>query len=187
MTANVSPSTKIPSDLTPLARAHHARRSRMARASSIGLWLLVIFGGLLSGGALYELVVTLPLWFGALPASVTAWRHGVIQAPFFMIVTNGWALMSIVVFALSFAMPRPVRLWARIPGVLGVVTLVWTMVFFVPLLMKTQANRGAGLSGEEITRYATQWINWNYVRLGLVAGAWLASIRALVLASRSED
>lgn len=187
MTANASPSTKLPSDLIPLARAHHARRSRMARACDIGLWLLVIFGGLLSGGALYERVVTLPLWFGALPGSVTAWPHGSIQAPFFMVVTNGWALMSIVVFALSFAMPRPVRLWARIAGILGVVTLIWTMVFFVPLLVKTQANRGAGLSGEEITRYATQWIHWNYVRLMLVAGAWLASIRALVLASHRED
>lgn len=191
MSANVSLSTEPSSDPAALARVFHARRPRVSPswrepASIIALWLLVISGGVLSGGALYELVVTLPLWFGAVPDSVTAWEHGSIQAPFFMIVTNGWVLMSIAVFSLSFVMPHPVRLWARIPGVIGVVILIWTIAFFIPVLVKTQGNRGAGLSGDEITRYAVQWVHWNYVRLALLAGAWLVSIRALVMVSRRE-
>ena len=158
----------------------------MKNASIIALWLLVISGGILSGGAIYEAVVTLPLWFGSLPDSVTSWTRGSIQAPFFMVATQAWVLLSVAVFALSFAMPRPVRPWARIPGVIGAVIFVWTMVFFIPVLMKTQGNGGAGLSGEAITRYGLQWTHWNYLRVALLLGAWVVSIRALVIGSRPD-
>ena len=95
-----------------------------------------------------------------------------------------WALLSLATFALSFAMPAPARPWARVTGVIGVGVMIWTVTFFIPLVTKTEGNRGAGLTGEEITRFTLQFIRWGYLRTLVALGAWLAALRALVLASR---
>ena len=67
-------------------------------------------------------------------------------------------------------MPQPARPWARVAGVIGVGVMIWTATFFIPLLMKTQANRGAGLSGEEITRFTLQFVNWGLLRTAVAIG-----------------
>ena len=54
----------------------------------------------------------------------------------------------------------------------------------MPILEKTEANRGASLSGEEITRLMRLWIGWGLVRTIVVIAGWLAALRALTLASR---
>ena len=136
------------------------------------------------GGSIYETVVVNPLWAGAPPASVTAWPYGSIQRKFFMVATPGWALLALVTFALSFSMPGPARFWARAAGVIGVGVMIWTTVFFIPRVTKTEGNRGAGLTGEEITRFTLQFVHWGYLRTALAFGGWLAAIRALILTSR---
>lgn len=148
------------------------------------LWLLVLASGFVVGGSVFERVVVTPLWASAPPASVTAWPYGTVQKPFFMIATPTWALLCLATLALSFALPEPARPWARAAGVVGVVVMIWTAAFFIPLLMKTEANRGAGLSAEEITRFTRQFVQWGHLRTLLAFGAWLAALRALVLASR---
>ena len=156
----------------------------MEKIAVIVLWLLVISCGILAGGSIYERVVLTPLWAGSPPQSVTAWPYGGVQAPFFMVATPTWALLSLVTFGLSFFMPAEVRPWARVAGVIGVAVMIWTAAYFIPRVMMTQANRGAGLSGEEITRYTVQFVQWGLLRTVLVLGGWLAALRALVLATR---
>lgn len=156
----------------------------MEKLAVLVLWLLVIWAGILVGGSIYETVVVNPLWAGAPPTSVTAWPYGSIQAPFFKVATPGWALLSLTAVALSFAMPQAARLWARTAGVIGVGVMIWTVVYFIPRVTKTEGNRGAGLSDEEITRFTLQFVHWGYLRTLMALGAWLAALRALVIASR---
>ena len=156
----------------------------MERIAVIVLWSLVLMSGIMAGGSIFERVVISPLWAGALPESVTSWPHGPIQRPFFAVATPLWALLSLATFGLSFAMPAPARPWARVAGVIGVGVMIWTATFFIPLVMKTMANRGAGLSGEEITRFASQFVNWGILRTALLLGGWVAAIRALLITSR---
>ena len=153
-------------------------------AAIIVLWALVLVAGVLSGGAIYETVVLNPLWAGAPPTSVTSWPHGAIQAKFFQVATPTWALLSVAAFAASYAMPGPARAWARVAGVIGALVMVWTIVYFVPRVVATEGNRGAGLSPQEITRLTLEFVRWGYLRTALLIAAWIMAIRALLLASR---
>ena len=101
-----------------------------------------------------------------------------------MVATPLWALASLASVALAFALPPPARPWARAAGAIGVALFIWTLAFFIPILGKTEANRGVGLSGEEITRLVRLWVGWGMVRTLVVLGGWLAALRALTLASR---
>jgi hypothetical protein len=156
----------------------------MEKISVVVLWLLVVWAGVLVGGSVFERLVVTPLWASSPPESVTAWTGGAIQRPFFMVATPGWALFSLAAFVLSYAMPAAARPWARVAGVAGVSMMIWTAAFFIPILEKTEASRGAGLSGEEITRLTKQFVTWGALRAFIAFGGWLAAIRALVLASR---
>ena len=150
------------------------------------LWLLVVSSGVLVGGAVFDTVVLQPMWSAAPPLSVTAWPHGAIQSRFFQVVTPGWALLSLVAFALSYALPEAARPWARTAGVVGVVVLVWTVAYFVPRVIRTAGRAGAGLTTDEITRLTRQFVQWGYLRTAIALGAWLVALRALVLASRGS-
>jgi hypothetical protein len=151
----------------------------MEKLTTASLWIFVIASGVLMGGALYETFVTQPLWAGDPPASVQAWKFGTIQKGFFQTMTPGWTLCAVLVFVCSFAMPAPARTYARVIGVVGVLVMITTLTFFIPILQKTQANGGAGLSGEEITRLTNRFVHWNILRMAAVAGSWIAGLRVL--------
>ena len=120
--------------------------------TQIVLLLFVLSAGILLGGSIFEGVVLTPLWAGSLPESVTQWQYGSIQSRFFMIATPLYGLFSLALIIVSWWMPPLQRKWALVAGLSGVVVIVATSLFFLPILQKTQATRGAGLSGEEITR-----------------------------------
>ena len=84
----------------------------MQKVSVVSLWCFVLVAGVLMGGALYETVVTQPLWAGAPPLSVQAWKLGTIQKPFFQAATPLWALLAVVTAGLSVKIP-PARTRGR--------------------------------------------------------------------------
>jgi hypothetical protein len=154
--------------------------------AQIVLWLYVLSAGILLGGSIFEGVVLTPLWAGSLPESVTQWQYGGIQAKFFMIVTPLYALFSLALIIASWWMPRRQRKWALAAGLLGIIVIVATFLFFLPILEKTQVTRGAGLSGEEITRLVNQFITWHWARWAAITVGWIAGLRALSLSSSEE-
>ncbi|MFN7999529.1 MAG: anthrone oxygenase family protein [Acidobacteriota bacterium] len=149
----------------------------------IALWLFVMSAGILLGGSIFEGVVLTPLWAGALPESVIQWQYGSIQTKFFAIATPLYALFSVALTIASRWMPHQQRRWAFVAGLCGVFVVVVTFLFFVPILQKTQATRGAGLSGEEITRLVKQFTAWHWGRWAVIIGSWVAGLRALSLSS----
>lgn len=152
----------------------------------IVLWLFVLSAGLLSGASVFEHVVLTPLWAGSLPESVMEWPHGGIQGRFFMIASPLYGLFSLVLAIASRWMPPSQRRWALIAGLSGIVVMVATVAFFLPILEKTQVTRGAGLTGEEITRLVHRFETWNVGRWAVLIGGWIAGLRALSLSSSRE-
>ena len=161
----------------------------MAKRSAITqvvLWLFVLSAGIVTGGSIFEHTVLTPLWAGSPPESVTQWQYGGIQGRFFRIATPTYALFSLALVVVSWLMPRQQRKWALVAGLSGIIGLVGTILFFLPILRKTQVTQGAGLSGEEITALVTQFRAWNWGRWAVLIGGWVAGLRAFSLSSSGE-
>ena len=160
-----------------------AKRSAITR---VVLWLFVLSAGILTGGSIFEHTVLTPLWAGSPPESVTQWQYGTIQGRFFRIASPTYGLFSLALVVVSWWMPRQQRKWALVAGLSGIIVVVWTILFFLPILGKTQATQGAGLSGEEITRLVNQFTAWNWGRWAVLIGGWVAGLRAFSLSSSGE-
>jgi hypothetical protein len=161
----------------------------MAKRSTVvqmALWLFVLSASILTGGSIFEHVVLTPLWAGSPPESITQWPYGSIQGKFFMVVSPLYGLFSLALAGVSWWMPRRQQRWALVAGVSGILVIVATMLYFLPILAKTQSTRGAGLSGEEITRLVSQFIAWNWLRWAVMISGWIAGLRALSLSASSE-
>jgi hypothetical protein len=161
-----------------------AKRSAIAQ---VFLWLFVLSAGIVTGGSIFEHTVLTPLWAGSPPESVTQWQYGGLQGKFFKIATPTYALMALALLVVSWWMPAQQRKWALVAGLSGIVVLLATIFFFLPILGKTQATRGAGLSGEEITALVTQFKTWNWGRWAVLIGGWMAGLRAFSLSSSREE
>ena len=151
------------------------------------LWLFVLSLTILTGGGIFEHVVLTPLWAGSPPESVTGWPYGAIQGKFFRVASPVYYLCSLALIIGSWWMPRRQRKWALVAGLSGIMVVLSTALFFIPILQKTQATRGAGLSGEEITRLVNQFVTWNYGRYVLMIVGWVAALRALSVPSSVES
>jgi hypothetical protein len=156
-------------------------------APLIVLWLWVLAVTILMGGGIFEHLVLTPLWAGSPPESVTGWPYGVVQAKFFGVVSPLCFLLSLALIIMSWRMPRQQRRWALGAGLSMLLLGVATISFFLPILQQTQATRGAGLSGEEITRLVNQFKTWNWARWILSIGGWAAGWRALSLYGSAES
>jgi hypothetical protein len=145
------------------------------------VWCFVLSAGVMCGGSIFEHVVVTPLWAGSPPESVRQWPHGGIQGSFFAIASSLYALLSIALAVASRWMPARQRSWALCAGLSGIIVVAITVLFFLPILDKTEVSRGAGLSDDEITRLVTDFKTWNWGRWALMIGGWIAALRALSL------
>ena len=109
-----------------------------------------------------------------------------MQGKFFGIASLLYGLFSLALILASWWMPAAQRNWGLVAGLTGVIVVLITIFFFISILQKTQATKGAGLSGEEITMLTNQFVNWNYGRYVLMIGGWFAALRALSLSSSRE-
>jgi Anthrone oxygenase len=155
--------------------------------TQIPLWFYVLSASILTGGGIFEHVVLTPLWAGSPPESVTGWQYGGIQRKFFIFFSPLYYLCSLALIITSRWMPERQKKWALVAGLAGVVIGFATFLFFIPTLEKTQVTRGAGLSGEEITRLVNQFKMWNWARWVILIGGWIAGLRAFSMSSAGES
>jgi len=151
------------------------------------LWLFVIFVGIHIGAGVYEVFVITPLWAGAPPESVTGWnsvpQYAINPAKYWGIFSPIVALLTLALLVVAWLMPLASRKWALVGGVCLFIVVLSTILFFVPILVKTIGTRGAGFDSEEITTLVNQWVAWNWLRLAVMMIGWLAAIRALSISS----
>ena len=161
--------------------------TKQSAVIQVVLWLFVLSASILTGGGIFEHVVLTPLWAGSPPESVTQWQYGGIQRKFFIIVSPLYYLCSLALIIASWWMPQRQRKWALAAGLSGIIIMVATFSFFIPILQKTQVTQGAGLSGEEITSLVNQFKTWNWGRWVVLIPGWIAGLRAFSLSSSDES
>jgi len=151
------------------------------------LWLFIIFVGIHIGAGVYEVFVITPLWAGTPPESVTGWnpvpQYAINPARYWGIFSPVVALLTLALLIAAWLMPPARRKWALVAGVCLFIVVLSTLLFFVPILIKTIGTRGADFSGGEITAMVNQWVGWNWLRLAVMIVGWLAAIRALSISS----
>src|SRR5918998_5456132 len=155
--------------------------TKRSTVTQVVLCLFVLSAVILTGGGIFEHMVLTPLWAGSPPESVTAWQYGGIQRKFFIIFSPSYYLCSLALIIASWWMPQRQRKWALAAGLSGIIIMIATFSFFIPILQKTQVTRGAGLSGEEITRLVNQFKTANWARWIVLIGGWVAGWVALRL------
>jgi hypothetical protein len=160
---------------------------RHSPVSQIVLWLWVLAATFLMGGGIFEHTVLTPLWAGSPPESVTQWQYGAVQGKFFRVVSPLCYLLSLLLIILCWRMPPAQRNWSLVAALSSIIIGIATFTFFLPILRKTQATAGAGLSGEEITMLVNQFTTWNWARWAVLIGGWIAGLRALSLRSPEES
>jgi len=151
------------------------------------LWLFVIFVGIHIGAGVYEVFVITPLWAGMPPESVTGWnpvpQYAINPAKYWGIFSPVVALLTLALLIAAWLMPPVRRKWALVAGVCLFIVVLSTVLFFVPILIKTIGTRGSDFSSGEITTMVNQWVGWNWLRLAVMIVGWLAAIRALSISS----
>jgi hypothetical protein len=155
------------------------------------LWLFVFSSSLQMGGAVYEMLVVNPLWFGSPPESVTNWnpvpQFAIEPGRFWAVAVPVYMLSTLAILITAWLMPPPRRKWALAAGVCTLAVILSTAFFFVPILRETIISRGAGLSAAEITTKVNQWVSWNWLRMAAVFIGWVAGARALSLRPPSDS
>lgn len=155
------------------------------------LYLFIISSGLQMGAAAFETFVITPLWSRSLPESVTNWNpvaeYAINPGLYWTKGSLFYAICTLLILIAAWTMPKVKRNWALIAGIIAVAVLISTATFFVPILMKTIAVKGAGSSGEEITRMVHAWVNWNWLRFAAGLTSWLAAIHAVSLPNDSTN
>ena len=115
---------------------------------------------------------------------MTQWPYGGIQGKFFRIASPTYVFARAPGRIMVDAAPTAEMGFGR--GLSGIIAFVWTILFFLPILRKTQVTQGAGLSGEEITALVTQFRAWNWGRWAVLIGGWIAGLRASVSVHRKN-
>jgi hypothetical protein len=160
---------------------------KRSAVSQTVLWLWVLAVTFLMGGGIFEHTVLTPLWAGSPPESVTQWQYGAVQGKFFRVVSPLCYLLSLLLIILCWRMPPSQRNWSLAAAISSILIGIATFSFFIPILQKTQATRGAGLSGDEITALVNQFTTWNWARWIVIVAGWIAGLRALSLRSSEES
>jgi hypothetical protein len=161
---------------------------RMSSARVV-LFLFVINLGIVFGAGLYESVIVLPQWVAV---DVNGGRHWNAEAA--LAADTGqrfWVFVSTIPLTilagtnLWIALRRcegMLRKWWMSGAVLSLVERVMTITYFIPVMVTLMASSDT----PEAVASAHRWINLNYVRHGLVLGAWLAALRTFALAQTAK-
>lgn len=129
--------------------------------TQIVLWLFVIFTGIVAGGSLFEGFVLTPLWDYAPPESVISFPYHGIQGKFFLKFTPLYGLSSLILFFISFFMPRRQLKWALAAGLTGIVTVLATMLFSFPFLCNCTTREVSDLAGKKLFGWLINGIRGN--------------------------
>jgi len=159
--------------------------STRQRIGEVVLWLTLFVAGVINGAGVYQRISLIPDWAGDLPDSLIKFFKGTTAAPD---ISRFWEsvvpiLLLLVIATLIFNLAdRPRRKWIGIAAALFFSALIATLLYFVPSgVIPLMKNAGAGLSSDEITRMARQWVFWDWFRLAAMAGCFFALLKALTI------
>lgn len=159
------------------------------KISEIGLMLWILTIGVIIGGTFFQMQAIVPEWSGELPASLVRFFQGTnwaaAQSRFwqFPAFYPGYACGFLALAAGWHERRR--RVWLIASLSFGIGAFLSTIFYFMPQVVGPLFfGGGAGLSADEITSRAEDWIFWNRIRFGALIVCFFAALKAL--ANRSE-
>lgn len=151
------------------------------------LFAAVLFYCFHFSGHIYESLVLVTNWKSGEVADVARYvdflRVGT-PADFFSIAQFGCLLTSLAVFITVWREKGKVRLFACMTLLIAVFVMAGTFVIFVPIniYMATTTN----FDPVELKAKVTTWVNFEYVRIIVIALGLITSIAALEYSGRKE-
>ena len=142
--------------------------------------MALLSSGALLGGALYDTVVLAP----NLRAGATGLEHGRLfmaaatPANFFRVLAP--ASQILVVLAIATNWSNPSCRWPLVGALIALVASdIITFKYHYPR-NRLLFTAPLGVAAEQLSLAARQWASANLVRVGLVLGAWLSTLTALL-------
>ena len=151
------------------------------------LWLFVVNLGLVFGAGIYEQRVVAPRWLVRRSGQATRWdaaaaRLDDVGRRFWGVAaTLPFTALTIASLALAWRAGSAAHAWWLAAASLAAVERLATAGYFIPVMMRLMRASGS----LDDVGVATLWSRLNVLRHVLVLAAWLASLRAFELASRS--
>jgi hypothetical protein len=168
---------------------------RRTQIAQILLWLFVILLGIVIGGALYEMRVTVPLWANSPPESVWYWEMVRNANPqyvpnsglrFWIFVTPTHTLLTVATLIAGWKIRGEHRKWLFASTIAIIILHASAFIWFVPTIGAIRDSQALGLSREWVIANTNLWVTLSWVRAVFGMAAFVAGLRALTIFSARE-
>jgi hypothetical protein len=148
------------------------------------LWVAIFGWGIGLGAKLFDLVVLAGAWSASPPASFALLPYGknypIDPGDFFIPLSALIAIGSIGAL-IAGRKERAVRVWLWLGVVCFLIIWALTPTVFWPMIgeLYNTATGKISPTAEQSVELARRWLVWDWIRVGLIAGGFIATVRAL--------
>jgi hypothetical protein len=160
------------------------------RLMRVFLWVAVFGWGIGLGAKLFDLVVLAGAWSASPPASFALLPYGkqypIDPGDFFIPLSALIAIGSVGALVTGRKEPA-LRPWLWLGVILFLIIWVLTPTVFWPMIgqLYNTATGKISATSEEFVQLARRWLMWDWIRVALIAGGFVASVRAMSRRSQS--
>lgn len=157
------------------------------RSTRFLLWIVVLAGGILLGGKLFDNQVLAGAWSQSPPESLDLLPYGprwpVDTGEYFFPSSVAWLVCSLALIVTGWKTPWNYRILLILPGLMILGVLIFTISWFWPrnaelwAIAKGAAN--AVQDKQTIIRMVNEWVTYDWIRLVMGGIGLLGAIRAL--------
>jgi hypothetical protein len=158
-----------------------------ARTVRFLLWIMVLAGGILLGGKLFDNRVLVGAWSQSPPESLDLLPYGprwpVDTGEYFFPSSVVWLVCCLAAIVVGWKTPWSYRIWLVIPGITLLGVLIFTVTWFWPrnaeLWAIATGAANAVRDKETIVRMVREWVHYDWIRIAFATLGVSASIRAI--------
>ena len=143
------------------------------------LWLYALMTSVVLGAGVYESLVVHPAWSRRPPESFVEFVGARMNlGGFWKPVTPLFALSGLVAWGMALSAGKP-PVSLTVSAACAVLVVVWTFVYFRPIIVRFLDAGGGNISAERLQSEARQWVLLNWIRIAMVAVSWWGVLRVI--------
>lgn len=164
-----------------------------ARTTHIFLWLSVITWGIALGAKIFDLLVVATAWGAAPPSSLAYYPYGrhwpMNPGDFFQPLSAGLLIVILGTVISGWKTQPHYRRWLWIPAFAFLLIWIATPTLFWPIITELYrvANGKLARTDAEVATLVHRWFVYDWLRIGLIAAGFLASIRSISIPFAPKD
>jgi len=148
------------------------------------LWVGVVAWGIGLGAKLFDLIVVAGAWSASPPSSFALLpygKHYPIDPGDFFIPLSALILIGSVGALITGRREPALRIWLWLGVIMFLIIWVLTPTVFWPMIERLYYTSTGKITatGLESVQLARRWLIWDWIRVGLIAGGFLVSVKAL--------